>query len=69
MRHARRPGAIPLPRGTGIVLPMRRHVIERIRARWVTGPVGHGAAFGIDVAFTFRLWLRWRLLVARERRG
>ncbi|MBO9533062.1 MAG: hypothetical protein J7513_08840 [Solirubrobacteraceae bacterium] len=48
---------------------MQRSLVERIRARWVTGPIGHGAAFGIDVALTFRLWVRWRLLVARERRG
>ena len=48
---------------------MRRSPIERMRARWVTGPTGHGAAFGIDVALTFRLWVSWRLLVARERRA
>lgn len=39
-----------------------------MRARWVTGPLGHGAAFGIDVAITLRLWVRWRLLMARDRR-
>lgn len=32
-------------------------------------PDRHGAAFGIDVVLTLRLWVRWRLLVARERRN
>lgn len=46
---------------------MSRSPLERIRARWVTGPVGHGFAFAIDVAIAFRLWVRWRVLLLRGR--
>lgn len=46
---------------------MRRSPIERMRARWVTGPYGHGAAFGLDLGVLLRMWLHWRYLVARGR--
>ncbi len=36
-----------------------------MRARWVTGPYGHGAAFGLDMGVMLRMWVRWRVAVKR----
>lgn len=46
---------------------MRRSPIERMRARWVTGPYGHGAAFTLDLGVLLRMWVHWRVLVLRGR--
>lgn len=44
---------------------MRRGPIERVQARWVTGPWGHGAAFALDLGALGRMWVRWRIAVKR----
>jgi hypothetical protein len=40
-----------------------------MRARWVTGPYGHGAAFGLDLGLVLQYYVRWRWQLLRGRGG